>query len=364
VSFVPFVAFHMKSCRALPIPSLMPRQAPSVLVVDDTVEARLRFTRWLSAEGFRCRTASRRSALRALRRGRPHVAVVSTRIDGDGLALVRAISAEQDGAAVVLVTDQPSMDGLRLARRAGASDCLVAPCTPDELTTAIARAARQADADARMRQETLETARLVRRRHDALCQAMAGATSAAAAIERLRTTFGARVPALFAHGRRVARVAVALCRDVGLSPSSTASVEDAALLHDIGKLSLPEDVLLGTATPGDAVVEALLDHHARARQMLARAPALEPVAGIIEAVHECWDGSGYPRGLAGASIPMGARIVAVADLLDAVQTWGVHQEPLSRADAQAALVREAGTRLDPDLVRACLQTMERPSCFC
>jgi HD-GYP domain-containing protein (c-di-GMP phosphodiesterase class II) len=172
------------------------------------------------------------------------------------------------------------------------------------------------------------------------------------------------VPALFAHSRRVARVAVALAGELRLSPDMAARIEDAALLHDVGKLSLPEDVLLGDAALSDGALEALLDHHARALQMLAAAPGLAAVADIVEAVHECWDGSGYPRGLSGASISLAARIVAVADVLDAAQTWAVHQEPVTRQDAQAALVREAGTRLDPDLVRVCLGTMERQPCFC
>lgn len=342
----------------------MHRQAPTVLVVDDAGDARLRFTRWLSAEGYRCQSASGRgSALRLARRLATHVAVVSSRLDGDSLQLVRDLSGHTDGAAVVLVTDEASVDGIRLARAAGAVDCLVSP-GQHELVAAVTRAARHIDTSIERRQARLEAAASLDARHRALCQLLDGVGTAAAAAAALRATFGGRVPALFAHARRVARVAAALASDLRLPADVVARIEDAALLHDIGKLSLPEAVLLGDAAPDDEVLDALLDHHARGLEMLAVAPALAPVADIIESVHECWDGSGYPRGLVGSEIPLAARVVAVADVLDAVQTWAVHQEPTTRHGAHAALVREAGTRLDPDLVRVCLHAGERQPCCC
>jgi cyclic di-GMP phosphodiesterase len=146
-----------------------------------------------------------------------------------------------------------------------------------------------------------------------------------------------------------------------LSQEACAEVEAAALLHDIGKLALPEDVLSGRAPIGDAEMAALLDSPARTMQLLAESPALVGASQLIHRSREWWDGSGGPEGLRGWDIPIGARILAVADAIETAQDCE-GREPHARASMTAAVSRRAGTRFDPDLVHVGLQANESRSC--
>jgi response regulator RpfG family c-di-GMP phosphodiesterase len=341
----------------------MRRDSPRVLIVGDQVDARALFTGWLSAGGYRCLTAEdSAAALRVVGRTSPQVVVIDEALrNRDGMWLAQRVCDRATPTGVVMVAGSTSSDRMRAAREMGISEYLVAPSSSHELVAAVGRAATEAET--RARDARRKVAVLVQARQAVLAQAISGATSAAAARDALLQTFADRVPGLFAHAARVAMVARSLAAALHLPADVVNHVEGAALLHDAGKLSLPESVLLGDAPVGEAEMDALLDHHSRAAALLAHAPALDGVTTIVEAVHECWDGSGYPAGLAGAEIPLGARIVAVADVLDASQQWGVHQQPQSREDAQTALICEAGTRLDPDLVRVCLHWMDRQPCW-
>ena len=96
--------------------------------------------------------------------------------------------------------------------------------------------------------------------------------------------------------------------------------------------------------------------------MLATVPALEPIAGIVGATHEKYDGTGYPGRLKGDSIPLAARIITVADAYDAMTSVRCYSDPVSHDEANAELVRSAGTQFDPDVVRAWLQMTELRRC--
>jgi response regulator RpfG family c-di-GMP phosphodiesterase len=340
----------------------MRRDTPRVLVVGDQIGARALFTGWLSAGGYRCLTAEdSAAALRVVGRTSPQVVVIDEALrNRDGMWLAQRVCDRLTPTGVVMVAGSRSSERAHLAKEMGISEYLIAPSSSQELVAAVDRAATEAEARAREARRKVTVA--VQARQAVLANAVKGVTTATAARDALQAAFVDRVPGLFAHAARVAQVARSIAVALHLPAETVAHIEGAALLHDAGKLSLPEAVLVGDAPIGDAEMDALLDHHTRAAALLAHAPALDGVTTIVESVHECWDGSGYPAGLAGVDIPLGARIVAVADVLDASQSWGVYQDPQSREDAQTALICEAGTRLDPDLVRVCLHWMDRQSC--
>jgi hypothetical protein len=157
-----------------------------------------------------------------------------------------------------------------------------------------------------------------------------------------------RLPALFAHCRRVARVALRLGEALKVSHEELACFYRSALLHDLGKISLP-DGLLQAQPPHGAAAKLLSRHPELGREMLADAPRLQPIlAGIFEAAsevaahhHERWDGAGFPDGLKGEEIPLAARVVAVADEWD-------------KTPSGQALRNQAGKRFDPRVVAAFL----------
>lgn len=161
------------------------------------------------------------------------------------------------------------------------------------------------------------------------------------------------------HARRVAAWAVALGRELGLGPDDLAVLHTAGLLHDVGKLAVPETLLHkpGPLTPDE--YEVVKRHAALGEEMLAQVPALAPVARLVGEHHERFDGTGYPRGKAGQAISLGGRILAVADALDAILSDRPYARGRPLAEAVAELDRCAGTHFDPQVVAALHRLLER-----
>jgi two-component system, cell cycle response regulator len=161
-----------------------------------------------------------------------------------------------------------------------------------------------------------------------------------------------RDPELRTHLATVADLAVAVAGRLGLSATEVEQVRHAADLHDVGKVAIP-DAILDKPGPLDEDEWTFMRRHTIiGERIVAAAPALGPVATLVRASHERWDGGGYPDGLAGEEIPLGARIVAVCDSFDAMVAERPYREPRGDADALAELERCAGTQFDPRVVRA------------
>jgi response regulator RpfG family c-di-GMP phosphodiesterase len=355
----------LKNGTFVPIGSVM-HHRPTVLLVHDDLDARLRFGNWLSAGGYRCLTVDdSASALRFAGRTSPDVAVIDiSRRDRDRLWLASRLRDRRTPIGVVFTSGSTSHDHLDAALRFGASGVVVGPRGPEELLDAVQRAATQRDVEeARALDVHQNLMASVAGRHAAFKRIVAASPSAVDIFAAVRETFRRGEPALLAHSVRVTGASVALARVHHLSPSAIAEIQGAALLHDFGKLSLPEAVLLGDSPVGDAEMEALLDHHSRTLDALSGQPALAGVAALLESVFEWWDGRGYPVGLAGRDIPFGARIIAAADAFDAARVHYPATDAWAHREAgRAAIARSAGSRLDPDLVRVYLHLLDGQTC--
>jgi two-component system, cell cycle response regulator len=156
--------------------------------------------------------------------------------------------------------------------------------------------------------------------------------------------------ALLDHAREVAALAAEVALAMGLDRRAREHVARAAAMHDIGKLAIPSEILAKTG-PLDADEHALLRRHTLVGEaMLAAEPALRPVGLLVRASHERWDGRGYPDGLEGEGIPLGARIVAVCDAYSAMCEVRPYGSVLSEAEALDELRRCAGSQFDPRIV--------------
>jgi len=155
------------------------------------------------------------------------------------------------------------------------------------------------------------------------------------------------------HAERVRAYSYMLGQQLGLDDDELDRLNWAALLHDIGKLEVGREILNKTSEPTDDEWESLRLHPLYGEALVE--PLREWLGEWIEAVghhHERWDGTGYPRGLAGEQIPRAGRIVAIADVFDVMTSSRSYQEPVSPSEARAELVRCSGTQFDPRLVRA------------
>jgi len=173
-----------------------------------------------------------------------------------------------------------------------------------------------------------------------------------ATIEALARAIDAKDGTAENHIRRVQLYATAVARELGMSAAETQAVRTAALLHDIGKLAVPEHIL---SKPGPLTAEEFQKVQAHPQvgaDIIAAVPFSYPVAPLIQSHHERWDGRGYPRGLKGDDIPLGARILFLVDYFDALTSNRPYHEAMTFEAAVALIEQEAGKALDPRCVQA------------
>jgi len=169
-------------------------------------------------------------------------------------------------------------------------------------------------------------------------------------IEALALAIEAKDETTGEHLQRVRIYAMELAKELGLSADETEALQAASVLHDIGKLAVPEHIISkpGKLTPEE--FEKMKIHPIVGAEILEQVDFPYPVVPIVRAHHEKWDGSGYPNGLAGEQIPIGARILAAVDCLDALACDRQYRKALPLDDAMARVVAEAGTSFDPKVV--------------
>jgi len=152
------------------------------------------------------------------------------------------------------------------------------------------------------------------------------------------------------HSAAVARYARAVAEDLGLSRREQEIIHTAALLHDIGKFIFPDDILLADAKLTDEQFDIVRRHPEQGARLVQRIEGYGPVAEVILAHHERIDGRGYPHRISGEEIPLGSRIISVADTYDVMTSRDSYRVPVSSAEAVAELRRVSGTQLDAEIV--------------
>ena len=156
------------------------------------------------------------------------------------------------------------------------------------------------------------------------------------------------------HSERVAELSRRIAELIGLDAVDVEAIEEAGLLHDIGKIGVPEPTLRKPGPLTGTEWEAMRRHPMVGAQIIAPFEFLAAAVPLVRHHHERWDGSGYPDGLAGSAIPLGARIVAVADVFDALTSTRPYRGALPPAGAVAHLEGAAGHTLDAYVVAACV----------
>jgi putative nucleotidyltransferase with HDIG domain len=178
------------------------------------------------------------------------------------------------------------------------------------------------------------------------------------AVYALVSIVEARDPYVYGHSRRVNTYAVALAEKIGLSPDEVSAVSTAALLHDIGKIGIPDEVLNKKAKLTAENWEAIKAHPRLGTNIVCNIPQLVRCADSILYHHERWDGTGYPEGLKGDQIPLGSRILSIADSFEAMSSARPYRPALSREEVMEELRKGAGTQFDPNLVQIFIGIVE------
>ena len=178
-------------------------------------------------------------------------------------------------------------------------------------------------------------------------------------IETLARTLEAKDQYTEGHSQRVADFATLISTEMNLAQETIQKIQLASVLHDIGKIGVPEIVLHKPAKLSDEEFERIKSHPTIAARMLEPLDVLRPIIPWIEFHHERYDGKGYPSGICGNNIPLGARIISIADSFDAMTSDRPYRKALAQVTALEELGRNAGTQFDPVIADVFIQGIEK-----
>ncbi|HXY00059.1 MAG TPA: HD domain-containing phosphohydrolase [Candidatus Limnocylindrales bacterium] len=326
--------------------------AIKVLAVEDNPQALKLLTVMLNTPAFRCCTASSgEEALVVLQREQFDAVVSDLRMPGmGGMELIAEARRLHPHVAFLVTTGVDDVEVGVQAMRVGADDYLVKPLLESAVLASLGRALhrKQLEQEVENYRQHLEemvvertgqlqrALQLIERSYEDTLQALAAAIDL-----RDHETAG--------HSQRVCRYSLEIAGAVGLPDPQLKDLARGAFLHDIGKLGIPDGILL---KPGPLTVEerkVMQQHVQIGYELIKDIPFLADSAEIVLYHHEHFDGNGYPHGLKGEHIPESARIFALADALDAITSDRPYRSASSFESAQEAIRREAGRQFDPQL---------------
>ncbi len=326
-----------------------------VLIVDDDRQVRRVLGEFFAANGYKCHIATNgQEGLQTFDAERPPLTVTDMNMPVmDGLELLRQARAMEPDAAVLVLTGMADVQTAVESLKYGAYDFILKPVNMDELLIAAERALEH-------RQLLIER----REYHALLEQRVSEATrDLAATLRELEETYRTTLEALgsaidtrdlgtHAHSRRVRGYSLAIARAHGMPDAEMRDLEHGVLLHDIGKIGIPDAILLkpGPLTPAEWKI--MRTHPSVGRDLVAKIPFLRGAVPVVYHHHERWDGLGYPLGLKGEAIPLGARIFAVADAFDAMTFDRPYSRAIDLDAARAEVQRSASSHFDPAVVES------------
>ena len=327
----------------------------SVLIVNDDTKQRQQVASWTSELGFEPQQANDADdALIRLDEQAADIAICEVVLpDYGGVWLAAEIRARYPRTAIVMASTLRDVDVAISSLRNDVVDYLLKPFNRDRLSEALALARDWHLANNGMGQlQSVLTDRLRNRR-------AAVATTLADAQDTHEDAIDGLIDMLQMHERdgrghatRVARLAVALADELGIDERELLQLYHGALLHDIGKLDIPSSILRKPALLDADEWKIMRTHPQVGYDLLQKMPRFAAAAEIVVAHHESFDGTGYPNALKGEEIPLGARVLAVADAYDSMTIPHTQRPPLPPALAVDEIERCSGKQFDPDIACA------------
>jgi len=315
-------------------PSRSGNARPRVLCVDDESVILQILRRLLEVQGFEPVTCGDPLlALTIFDEGSFDVVITDIHMPGmDGLAMMRSLRERQPELPVVVVTGHGTVDTAIQALREGATGMLVKPFTGAELLAEV----RRALSSAQIRYEALQYRYL-----SPVLDSIALTLSTAIEARNLETG---------EHCRQLGVLSERMAIQLGLDERQQMTIRIGGYLHDIGKIGIADAVLLKPGKLTDSETAEMRRHSEIGAAILEVHEAMSEISQIVRHHHERWDGRGYPDALVGASIPLGGRIIAVADAFSAMTSDRIYRPALPMDRAWAELHAHCGTQFDPEIV--------------
>src|SRR5713101_5594960 len=336
-----------------------PMAADRILVVDDEESIREIVSSMLATAGYKCHQAASGNEALALLESGEKVELMRSDLmmaNLDGIGLLERTKERFPDMPVVMVTAVHDISVALAAIRNGAYDYLLKPFEREQLLATVRRALenRRLKVENRTYQTNLEA--LVKARTDQLQAAMEDLErSYDITLQALGDALDKKDAETEGHSKRVTAFTIAIARAMGLSKDQILVIARGAFLHDIGKMAIPDNILRKPGKLDDEERAIMREHCYHGYQMLKKIPFLAEACDIVYSHQEHFNGSGYPRGLKGGEIPLGARIFSVADTLDAIISDRPYRAARSLAEARKEIQIWAGRQFDPAVVEVFLR---------
>lgn len=337
-------------------------ETENILVVDDEEAIREVVATMLEAKGYRCTAVSNgRAAQEQIKKVTPDL-VLSDMImpEMDGIKLLEWVRQYDPEVPIIMVTAIHDISTALEAIRRGAYDYILKPFEKDQLFLGVGRALqhRRLVMENRSYQRNLE--QLVEERTAQLTGAIAQLEqSYDDTLEALGSALDLKDAETEGHCQRVTAFTISIAKSMPVPRAYLSVLARAAFLHDIGKMAIPDNILRKAGPLNDQEKQIMRKHCQIGYDMLIRIPFLRDAAEIVLAHQEFFDGTGYPRGLKGEQIPLGARIFTIADSLDAMISDRPYRKALPMSHAREEIKRCAGTQFDPKVVQVFLSIAEQ-----
>ncbi len=335
--------------------------AEKILIVDDEEAIREIVSTLLEAEGYRCTLVREGKEALAQFNADSHDLVLSDIImpGMDGLKLLQKVHARNPNVPVIMVTAMHDISAAIEAIRMGAYDYLLKPFDKEQLFLSVRRALEHHRLLLENRNYQRNLEQLVAERTHQLSQALQNLEkSYDYTLDALGGALDLKDAETEGHCQRVTAYTITIAKAMNVKPASLRHIARGAFLHDIGKMGVPDHILLKTGSLTSEEQMIMRRHCEIGYQVLDGIPFLHEAAQIVLAHQERYDGSGYPRGLKGDDIPIGARIFAIADALDAITSDRPYRKAASFACAREEIRRGAGNQFDPKVVETFLSIPE------
>jgi putative two-component system response regulator len=327
---------------------------PRILIVDDEREITEILADLLSADYECLKAGSAEQALDCLRNNEFQLVISDITMPGmSGLDMIPHVKQLNADTVVVMISGMQTVESAIGALRLGAFDYLMKPFDLRQVEAVVKRALEYHDLVVAKRRYENHLEELVEQRTIELDRALNSLEGAyRSTLKALTSALETRDSETHGHSERVVSYSLRLGREFGLSSEQMKSLEFGSLLHDIGKIGVPDAILRKPAKLTEEEWERMREHPLHGQQILRGIEFLQGAARVVAQHHEKWDGSGYPLGLSGEDIDVCARIFSVADAFDAITSDRVYRRGKSYEAAAQELDDWAGRQFDPRVVEA------------
>lgn len=318
----------------------------NVLIVDEDVSVRGKISDFLEEKGYSCKGVSNaKDALKEIQEGKYDLIIWDLRLPGlNGMEILKNLKKWDMNIPVILTSTLKDINSVRVALKEGAVDYITKPIHYHDLENSVKfslekKKLKELEKQFKERLER-EIERQKKKIHDQYLHGIIGLIKIIE--ERDQYTKG--------HSQRVSELAVKIAANIGMDNVMVTKVKIAGLLHDIGIIAIPDSILKKSGALNKEEMSIVRKHPVIGVELLSYFISDNKILSIVRHHHERWDGKGYPDGLEGNAIPLGSRILAVADSYDAMTFPRPYREIFSKEAAIKELEKHSGSQFDREVV--------------